>query len=109
MKKYKGEVTNEINLEILIDENIWDDKTIKAWSGVFYPADNTKDIIEHLAESIMRNGIYSHHEGFGIVKVLDYDGVETSNNRGWNYCEGITVILCNDYEDGYIEANLKEV
>lgn len=108
MKKYKGEVTNEIKLQIEIDDNIWDDDTLSKWRDTFFECYDTQELAIFIAESIMRNGVYSYHEGFGFLKVVDWEG-DTMSPAQNKCCNGITVVLLNYYEDGYIEADLMEV
>ena len=71
MEKFRVEVTRTDTYQGEIDPTVWTDERIKGWANYFYKTEDRKELAEHLASSMARNGSTSQHEGFGIVVLKD--------------------------------------
>ena len=74
MKKYSIEAVRTDNYIVEIDESIWTPEELEKWSSVFWDTDDTKELAEHIALSVMREGYEKIIEGFGYLYTQDEDG-----------------------------------
>lgn len=74
MKKYSIEAVRTDNYIVEIDESIWTPEELKKWGSVFFDMDDTKELSEHVAFLVMREGYEKFIEGFGYLYTQDEDG-----------------------------------
>lgn len=111
MKKYNVKPIRTDEYIIEIDENVWNEETLKDWGSVFFEVDSLQDIAEHLAFLLMRFGYERFLEGFGYVYTQMPDGYKyTQFARDDNgdlkevteFANGIKVtVICEDDDIDY--------
>lgn len=69
MRKFKVKVVREEEYEIEIDESVWTQEQLKAFSKVMYQAEDLQELAEIIAEMYFKQGEGSWLEGFGIPYV----------------------------------------
>lgn len=69
MKKFKVKVIREEEYEIEIDESVWTQEQLKAFSKVMYQAEDLQELAGMIAEMYFNQGEGSWLEGFGIPYV----------------------------------------
>lgn len=78
MKKYSIEAVRTDTYIVEIDESIWTPEELEKWGSVFFDMDDTKELAEHVAFVVMRNGYEKFIEGFGYLYTQDKDGRQLS-------------------------------
>lgn len=111
MAKFKVTVTRVDEYEIEIDENVWDEKALEDWSGVFHPVSDAEDVAKDFAVAWMRNEDKYFIEGYGYVKEFDQSGnlkgVPYRDEKGEfayplpedSYTKGISIVALSQDED----------
>lgn len=74
MKKYSIEAIRTDKYIVEIDESVWTQAVLEDWGSVFLEMDDTKELAEHIAFLVMREGYQKSLEGFGYLYTQDEDG-----------------------------------
>ncbi|MBD8349378.1 hypothetical protein [Dysgonomonas sp. HGC4] len=74
MKKYSIDAVRTDNYIVEIDESVWTQAALEGWGSVFFDMDDTKELAEHIAYLVMREGYQKFLEGFGYLYTQDEDG-----------------------------------
>ena len=97
MKKYNVQAIRTDEYEIEIDENVWTDEKLKAWSEVFSDCEDTEDLAEHLSSLLLGLGYERFLEGFGYVYTENQFGEKLSQ---YHYDNNGKLVKVTDFAEG---------